>query len=134
MGPLTPDVPAELGKDEIVLLAEAAAGWELTGQNLPPLSHALALVEQFTEYGRMAADDLRTLCLSIPADSNAGVIAQSTLIQAARQLYSPPPHASQLIAARRAQNLARLVQALNRATERVREAQARAAPQARGRP
>jgi DNA-binding CsgD family transcriptional regulator len=131
MAALTPAVP---DKVEIVLLAEAATSWDLNGQSLPDLDDALALVEQFTDYGRIVADDLRTLCLSIPADSSVGVSAQATLSEASRRLYLPPPSATQQPAARRAQNLARLVQALVRATGEVSEVQARAAPQARRRP
>jgi hypothetical protein len=90
------------------------------------------MVEQFTDYGRIAADDLRTLCLSIPADSDTRRSAQATLNEASRRLYLSPPNATRQAAAHRAQNIARLVQGLLRATGQVREEQA--AARASGRP
>ncbi|MET7716309.1 hypothetical protein [Streptomyces sp. NPDC005407] len=124
---LTPIVP---DKVEILALVEAAVPWDLSGPDLPTVQVSLDMAEQFTHYGRIVADDLRTQCLGIPADSAVGRSAQATLSEAARRLNLKPlaRTAGQRSAARRAQNLARLVQALNRAIDRVIEEQARSRP------
>ena len=124
MAALTPAVP---DKAEILPLVETTLACDLKGPRLPSVVVALNMVEKFTEFGRAAADDLRTGCLSIPADSEAGIGAQATLGQAARLLYLSPPHASQELAAHRAQNLAHLVHRLVETAEEVRQEQERAA-------
>ncbi|MCL7376996.1 DUF6415 family natural product biosynthesis protein [Streptomyces sp. 35G-GA-8] len=121
MAALTRDVP---DKVEILPLVETALGWDLQSQSLPELGEALDLVTQFTVYGRVVADDLRTLCFSIPADSDAGRTAQAALSESTRRPHLPPPTATQPAAAQRAQHLARLIKALVRATGQVNEAQA----------
>ncbi|OIK02709.1 hypothetical protein BIV25_02985 [Streptomyces sp. MUSC 14] len=105
--------------------------WDLKGSHLPSVEVALDMVEQFTVFGRAVADDLRTGCLSIPADSEAGIeiSAQATLGEATRRLYLSPPRATQEVASHRAQNIARLVRRLLEATEAVRQELERAARQ-----
>ncbi|MEU1273505.1 DUF6415 family natural product biosynthesis protein [Streptomyces sp. NPDC005799] len=127
MAALSPTVPNEA---EILLVVEAALQWDLNSTDLPPVDVALDMAEQFTRYGRMVADELRTQCLRIPADSDAGLGAQATLGEAARRLNLKPlaRSAAPRSAAHRAQNLARLVQALNRAMDQVREEEAVSAP------
>lgn len=127
MAALTPAVP---DKAEVLPLVEAALAWDLNGPHLPAVQDALSMAEQFTNHARTIADDLRTRSLGIPADSDAGSGAQATLGEAARRLSLKPlaPSAAPRSAAHRAQNLARLVQALNRAIDHVGEEQARSRP------
>ncbi|MFD4114547.1 DUF6415 family natural product biosynthesis protein [Streptomyces niveus] len=110
--------PAVCDKAEMLPLIEKALSWDLRGPELPVAEAALDMAERFTPFGRITAEDLRALCLSIPADSHAHVGAQATLTEAARRLNLKPlaRTAGQRSAAQRAQNLARLVQALLRAT------------------
>ncbi|MBT2405589.1 hypothetical protein J7I97_05340 [Streptomyces sp. ISL-87] len=125
MTPVAPD------KVEVLSNVDKALAWDLAGPDLPAVDVALDMVEQFTEKGRIVADGLRTLVLSIPVDSDAGISAQATLNEASRRLYLSPPSGTPRTAGHRAQNLARLVQGLYRAVERVTEEQARSArPQA----
>lgn len=127
MAALTPAVPDEV---EVLLLVEAALAWDQDSSDLPAVEDTLGMAEQFTHYGRIAADKLRTQCLSIPADSDAGCGAQATLSEAARRLNLKPlaPSAAPRSAAHRARNLARLVKALNRAMDQVSEEQAQSRP------
>ncbi|WP_371792281.1 DUF6415 family natural product biosynthesis protein [Streptomyces sp. NBC_01471] len=111
---------------EVLPLVDTVLGWDLDGPSLPEPEIALGMVEHLTDFGRIAADALCTLCLSIPANSAAGQRAQATLSEASRRLYMPPPHVTRRAAAHRAQNLARLYRALVRATAQVEE-QARTA-------
>ncbi|MFE4610859.1 DUF6415 family natural product biosynthesis protein [Streptomyces niveus] len=110
--------PAVCDKAEMLPLIEKALSWDLSGPELPVAEAALDMAERFTPFGRNTAEDLRALCLSIPADSHAHVGAQATLTEAARRLNLKPlaRTTGQRSAAQRAQNLARLVQALLRAT------------------
>ncbi|MEE1797521.1 DUF6415 family natural product biosynthesis protein [Streptomyces sp. JV176] len=122
MAALTAGVP---DKVEILALVESALAWDLNGGILPTGNDALRMAEQFADYGRIVADDLRTLVLSIPADSDVAIRAQATLSEASRRLPLPPPPDTPRAAGRRAQNLARLVQGLCRAAGRITEEQAR---------
>ncbi|MGW7283160.1 DUF6415 family natural product biosynthesis protein [Streptomyces sp. NPDC054844] len=115
MAALTPAVD----KDEVLPLVEAVLSWDLRDQDMPAVETALALIEQFTISGRAIADELRDRCLSIPVDSAAGVSAQAALGEATRRLYLPPPSATPLAAAQRAQNLGRLLQRLFEVTDEV---------------
>ncbi|MFF1678431.1 hypothetical protein ACFVYG_20630 [Streptomyces sp. NPDC058256] len=120
--------PVEDDKDEVLVLVAAALSWDLNGHGLPPVDIARGMAETFRRYGRDIADELRTQCLSISADSWAGLGAQATLGEAARRLNLRPlaPTAAPRSAAHRAQNLALLVQALDRATGQVNEERTRA--------
>ncbi|MFI1201638.1 DUF6415 family natural product biosynthesis protein [Streptomyces sp. NPDC020883] len=117
--PVTPD------KAEVLSLVEAVLAWDVSGSNLPELEESLGLFEQFTAYGRVVAEDLRTLCVNVPAESGAGRSVRATLGESGRRLYLPAP-TTRRSAACLAQNLARLVQALNRATGVVGVEQAKA--------
>ncbi|MFD4986464.1 DUF6415 family natural product biosynthesis protein [Streptomyces sp. NPDC058374] len=123
MAPLSVDTP---DKVEVLPLVEEALGWDLDGAELPSISEALDLASQFTAYGRVVADDLRAQCQSIPSDSDARLGARATLSEANARLYLKPLAVTTTPrnAAARAQNLARMVQALHRATGRVGEEQA----------
>lgn len=114
-------MPAVCDKVEVLALVDEALAWNLDGPDLPVAAAALEMAERFTPYGRIVAEDLRAQCLTIPADSDTRVGAQATLDEAARRLSMKPlaRTAGQRPAAHRAQNLARIVQALLRATEGV---------------
>lgn len=111
-------MPAVCDKVEILALVEEALAWDLDGSVLPVADVALDMAERFSPYGRIVAEDLRAQCLTIPADSDARVGVQATLSEAARRLNLKPlaRAVGRRSAAQRAQNLARLVQALLRAT------------------
>lgn len=124
MAPLTSMVP---DKVEVLANVNTVLDWDLNAPDFPSVEDTETLVEQFTEYGRVLAEDLRTLCLSIMADSEAGISAHSILGEADGRLEAPlPSPLAPRHAARRAQNLARLIRGLLRATGKVREAQERA--------
>ncbi|MFD3514884.1 DUF6415 family natural product biosynthesis protein [Streptomyces sp. NPDC058657] len=122
MAALTPVVP---DKVEVLALVEEVLAWDLQGPELPEPASSLVLVEQFTTYGKVLADDLGTLCLNIRASSQAGNGAQATLNEASRRLHLSPPPPGPLAAAHRAQNLARLTQALLRSIDQVNDEHAR---------
>lgn len=117
----TADLPQAVpDKVEILSLVETALSWDLDSTALPPVEDALDMTKQFTDYGRVIADDL-TRILSIAGDSHARLGAQATLSEAGRRLNLKPlaRSAAPRSAAHRAQNLARLVQGLLRATHQV---------------
>ncbi|MFF5567693.1 DUF6415 family natural product biosynthesis protein [Streptomyces sp. NPDC012623] len=116
MAPLTPAVPDEV---EILAKVDMTLARNLEGPDLPAVDISLAEVEQFIAYGRTLADELRTLVLSISADSDAWISAQATLSESVRRLHLAPPPGTPHAAARRAQNLARLVKGLLRSAGRV---------------
>ncbi|MFP3991023.1 hypothetical protein U9R90_26855 [Streptomyces sp. E11-3] len=113
---------------EILALIEAVLTWDPYGVEGPPdYDLALSRAEQFTAYGRVVAEELRTLCRDVPADCDVVRSARSTLGEADRRLYLPPPSATRPAAVVRAQNIVRLVHALLHATAQVHEARARSA-------
>ncbi|MEV0487388.1 hypothetical protein AB0I69_43150 [Streptomyces sp. NPDC050508] len=122
--------PVEDDKDEVLALVATALSWDLNGHVLPAVDVALGMAESFSRYGRDIADELRTQCLNISADSWAGLGAQAALGEAARRLNLRrlAPTAAPRSAAHRAQDLARLIQALTRATGQVSEERARSSP------
>ncbi|GAA3082902.1 hypothetical protein ACFQ0X_22155 [Streptomyces rectiviolaceus] len=122
--------PAVPDKVEILALVERALSWDLDNSALPPVEDALELAKWFTAYGRIVAADLDVLLSDIPTDSHVGGGAQATLSEAGRRLTLKPlaPTAAPRSAARRTQNLARLIQALNRAVGRIGEEQVRSRP------
>lgn len=113
--------PAVCDKAEMLPLIDQALSWDLNRPELPAAEAALDMAERFTPFGRIVAEDLRALCLSVPADSDAGRVAQAALTDAALRLNlkSLARTAGWRPAAHRAQDLARLVQALLHATEGV---------------
>ncbi|MFD7429700.1 DUF6415 family natural product biosynthesis protein [Streptomyces sp. NPDC059818] len=117
-------------KVEVLPLIEKALSWDLGGADLPAVGAALDIARQLTAYGRVVAEGLHVQCRSIPADSDARLGARATLGEANARLYLKPLAATTTPrnAAARAQNLARMVQALNRATARVGEEQAPTTP------
>ncbi|MGC5042473.1 DUF6415 family natural product biosynthesis protein [Streptomyces albidoflavus] len=123
MAPLTSAVPDKI---EILAAIETVLTWDLDGPDRPAVNVALGFVQEFTAYGRIVADDLRTQCLSIPANSQAGRGTQAILSEAARRLHLSPPARTPQGAGHRAQNIARLVKGLLRAMGEVGEEQARA--------
>ncbi|MFC5804518.1 DUF6415 family natural product biosynthesis protein [Streptomyces formicae] len=123
MAALTPAAP---DKVEVLANIETVLAWDLRGPAHPSVEDAMGMVAQFTEFGRIVAEDLRTQCLGIPADSGAGRSGHTILGEADRRLHASPPNPlSQQAATHRAQNLARLIQALNRATGEVGKEQAK---------
>ncbi|MER7224274.1 DUF6415 family natural product biosynthesis protein [Streptomyces rubradiris] len=106
-------------EEQILAATGLVLDWDLDGSSLPPVDEALGLVEQFTTFGRDLAGDLRDLCLGLPDDSRVGQAAHVTLGEASGRLYLPPPAGTPRAAAHRAQNLARLFEALLRAVEAV---------------
>ncbi|MFG2783803.1 hypothetical protein ACGFY7_38970 [Streptomyces prunicolor] len=123
-------VPVEDDKDEVLALVATALSWDLNGRGLPAADVALSMAETFSRYGRDAAEELRNQCLNISANSWAGLGAQATLGETARRLNLRPlaPTAAPRSAAHRAQNHARLIQALTRAMGQVSEERARSSP------
>ncbi|MFD4553493.1 hypothetical protein ACFWP5_04080 [Streptomyces sp. NPDC058469] len=121
--------PLEEDEGKILALVTTALSWDPHGPDLglPAVDVALDMAKQFAQRGRILADDLCTRFLNIPADSWAGVGAQATLGEAARRLSLRPlvQSAAPRSAAHRAQNLARLVQALFRAIDQVTDERAR---------
>ncbi|MGD6751956.1 DUF6415 family natural product biosynthesis protein [Streptomyces sp. BH105] len=115
MAALSADTP-----DKVVVLplVEEALSWDLNSPDLPSVTSALNMARQFTTYGRLIAEDLRAQCRSVPADSDFHLRARATLSEADARLNLKPlaPSTTPRSAAHRAQNLARLVQALNRAS------------------
>ncbi|WP_243088613.1 DUF6415 family natural product biosynthesis protein [Streptomyces sp. 891-h] len=101
--------------------------WNLEGPAPPPVDVALSLARQFTEYGRIVADDLRAQCQLLPGDSYAVRCAGVTLGEASRRLQLALPDRTPQAAGHRAQNIARLLKALLRAVGEVGEGQARTA-------
>lgn len=122
--------PALPDKVEILSLVETALSWDLDRVRLPPVEVTLKLAADFTAYGRVVADDLSALVATLPADSQVGRSARATLSEADRRLTLKPlaPSAAPRSAAQRSQNVARLVQALNRAVGLVGEEQLRLRP------
>lgn len=122
MPALTATVP-----DRVLALVEVAMAWDLGSSDLPAVEVALDLARQFTHYGRIVAEDLRTQCLGVPADSDIGRRARATRGEADRRFRLKPlaPSAAQRSAAKRAQSHARLLQALNHAMSQVSEELAR---------
>lgn len=92
----------------ILVLLDDVLGWDLDSGDLPDVGTSLSLVEKFTAYGQVLVDDLRRT-----------TTAPGVLGEADRRLTAPPPAATPRAAASRAQNLARLIQALHRVTEQV---------------
>lgn len=103
-------------KVETLALVETVLSWDLNRGSLPEVDVSLDLVKAFTAYGRVLEGELAAVCRRLPADSDLRCGPQATLSEAARRLYMPPPGCSERGAAHRAQNLARLIQALLRGT------------------
>ncbi|MFJ9416708.1 DUF6415 family natural product biosynthesis protein [Streptomyces sp. NPDC101227] len=108
--------PVSPHKAELLPLVETVLSWDLNRGSLPEVDVSLDLVKAFTAYGRVLEGDLAAVCRRLPADSDLRRGTQATLSEAARRLYMPPPVGSERGAAQRAQNLARLIQALLRGT------------------
>lgn len=130
MVPLTSAVP-----DKVDVLADvhAVLAWDLDGSELPSIDAAMALTERFRDYSWILVEDLRTQRLGVPADSEAGISAQAVIVEAVGRLAAslPNPLTAQS-ASRRAQNIARLLKSLLRATGLVGEELCRAAPRPSG--
>lgn len=103
-------------KVETLSLVETVLSWDLNRESLPEIDVSLKLVKEFTAYGRVLEGNLATVCRRLAADSDLRCGAQATLSEAARRFHMPPPGGSARGAAHRAQNLARLIQALLRGT------------------
>ncbi|MFJ2217654.1 DUF6415 family natural product biosynthesis protein [Streptomyces sp. NPDC101062] len=112
---------------EILATTDVVLNWSPKDPGLPAVDAVQSVVEQLTEYGRSIAGQLPTQILSIPADSGAGISARAALGEASGRLNLPPPAGTLYAAVHRAQNLARLVQALCRAAGLVAEERARIA-------
>lgn len=112
-------------KIEVLALVGRALSWDPASADFPPADEALELAGVFTAYGRIVANDLSVAIAGMPSDSPDVRRAQATLSEASRRLGLMPlgPTVAPRMAAQRAQNLARLVQALNRAVGHIGEAQ-----------
>ncbi|WP_158711267.1 DUF6415 family natural product biosynthesis protein [Streptomyces sp. NRRL S-1824] len=112
-------------KVEVLALVGRALSWDPASAVFPPADEALELARAFTAYGRIVANDLSAVIAGVPSDSPDVRRAQATLSEAGRRLGLMPlgPTVAPRMAAQRAQNLARLVQALNRAVGQIGEAQ-----------
>ncbi|MDP5315341.1 DUF6415 family natural product biosynthesis protein [Streptomyces poriferorum] len=117
-------------KVEVLALVGRALSWDPTSAEFPPTDEALELARVFTSYGRIVANDLSAVLAGVPADSPDVRCAQATLSEAGRRLGLMPlgPTVAPRVAAQRAQNLARLVQALNRSVGQIGEARVRPSP------
>lgn len=118
-------------KIEILALVGRALSWDPASADFPPADEALELAREFTAYGRIVANDLSVAIAGMPSDSPDVHRAQATLSEASRRLGLTPlgPTVASRMAAQRAQNLARLVQALNRAVGHIGEAQIHPVPE-----
>ncbi|MEV0982132.1 hypothetical protein [Streptomyces sp. NPDC049915] len=107
--------------DKVVITAliDTVLGWGKPGAELPDTGVALDVINQFSAYGRVLADDLRAHSGSLPI-----------LGEADRRLGAALPAVTPVAAAGRAMNLARLIQALRRATSQVHAEQLRTAQHA----
>lgn len=126
--PALPAPPVLLDAVEILSLIETALSWDLDRVEL--IEVTLKLADDFTAYGRVVVDDLSAFVAILPADSQVGRGAQATLSKGGRRLSLQPlvPSAAPRSTAQRSRNLARLVQALNRAVGLVGEEQVRLRP------
>ncbi|WP_371792989.1 DUF6415 family natural product biosynthesis protein [Streptomyces sp. NBC_01471] len=104
-------------KVQILALVKTSLCWNLnSSDDLPALAVSLDVLEQCTSYGQALEGDLRERCDGLPVQSAAYRRAQETLGEAGRRLHGPAPARTAFAAARRAQNVARLVQTLLRVT------------------
>ncbi|MFJ6433345.1 DUF6415 family natural product biosynthesis protein [Streptomyces sp. NPDC091416] len=118
-------------KVEVLALVGKALSWDPTSADVPPTDEALELARVFTAYGRIVANDLSAVLAGMPSDSPDVRCAQATLSEAGRRLGLMPlgPTVAPRTAVQRAQNLARLVHALNRSVGQISEAQVHPSPQ-----
>ncbi|MFG3136589.1 DUF6415 family natural product biosynthesis protein [Streptomyces sp. NPDC048211] len=116
---------------DVLALVGRALSWGPASADFPTVEEALELAKGFTTYGRIVADDLSIVIAGIPSDSPVGRRAQATLDEASRRLTLKPLGltVAPRSAAHRAQNLARLVQALSRVADHIGEAQVRPRPE-----
>ncbi|MFE9905137.1 DUF6415 family natural product biosynthesis protein [Streptomyces achromogenes] len=119
--------PAVPDKLQILEVIETVLGWPPAGPHVPPADIALSLLTQLTAHGQVLARDLEAQCASVFEDSPAVAGARHTLGEAGRRLPLPLPAGPDHAVVHRAQNVARLVQALLCAVGRVGEEQARGA-------
>lgn len=96
--------------------------WHLTGPaaDLPPVDVAEDLLDQVRAHGRALAARLEFDYRTLPPTSQAAAVARIVLGETARRLDELPPAQTSRAVAGRAQNLARLVRALDRAAIAVR--------------
>lgn len=89
--------------DKVVItpLIDAVLSWDLAGRTLPHPEVAVDAINQLTSYGRILTDSLRAHTSTLPIVGEAD-----------RRLNAAPSAGSAHAATARAQNLARLVQAL----------------------
>lgn len=119
--------PAALADpDEILGTVRTVLTWDLNSPDLPATDVTLGMLDQLTSHGRTLATDLGHLYLALPPDSEAVHTAKAALGEASRRLrLRLTAQARTQHAAQRAQNTARLVRALLRATEAARQELAR---------
>ncbi|MFI0742775.1 DUF6415 family natural product biosynthesis protein [Streptomyces sp. NPDC021100] len=122
MAPLNADA---MGQADVSAHVAMVLAWDLNGPDPPLGDVTLRAVEQLTAYRRIIAEDLNAQCRGIPADCGASLSAQAILGEASRRLHLPPPYRTPRAAGHRAQNIARLVDALLRAVEEVSAERAR---------
>lgn len=125
--------------EEARALSAIVLGWAQDGE-LPHLEEAENAVVRFTAYGMDLRAAVIAVCRSLPRDSDRYASTEATLGEADRRLNLPPPAKDATAATSRAQNLARLVQALIAAVERTPHLRsdptggAHSQPTAKGRP
>ncbi|MFF5719275.1 DUF6415 family natural product biosynthesis protein [Streptomyces buecherae] len=113
-----------LRRADVTRQIEAVLARKTTGPDLPPQIATTNVIKNLTTYGLDVVTELETLCGDLPADSRAAGTALYTLAEAERRLHLPPPGPTPQAAMKRAQNLARLINALHGAIDSVTSEQA----------
>jgi DNA-binding NarL/FixJ family response regulator len=108
-------LPTSEEEARTVALIDTVLGWDVNNGDLPGPDYSLKLIGRFREYGRTLELDLQAVASELPYDPDVHRSALATLGEASRRLDEPDPDRQKQPAARRAQNLARLLQGLRRA-------------------
>lgn len=116
MAAASPFAPAKI---EALPLIETPLSRDLDAENSPVFDAGLDLVEQFADYGRVFADDLRTPCLQVPVVLDLCFQALATLGVVTGRVSAPPARATDAAARKRS---------TSRAWSRLCSARARAPP------
>lgn len=115
------------GPPDVMADVESVLAWDTIDGKLPSASEMLDLIERFTVHGQCVAAELQAARKKLPQTSEARISADAALSEASGRLNTQPRSAMTSPARRRAQNLARLLQALHRASSKVADETARLA-------
>ncbi|MGW1295873.1 DUF6415 family natural product biosynthesis protein [Streptomyces sp. NPDC002533] len=96
-------------------MAWKVLAWSTSEEKGPSLDEADSTLALLTTYGKDLRDAVTAVCHRLPAGSAAAAGVQATLGEANRRLDHPLPARTRDVVVRRAQNLARLLEALARA-------------------